>query len=291
MDAGNGVVTRLQNKRARDMASGPNDQGKRSSKDLMSIQDGENVDAGTSVTYSRRSYPLEHESEPWSKHEEKTSKTEKSTKSVKKGTLTDRGQNSGQCPPVVETVQPAKPKIKDTLFTSFKIIVEVPTGYGKYLPLDDDEAHTFPWTNDPDPSTYFLRNPVIMVPEDFLPYDYDYVPRGITDIDANPDSINTSVYSKRIMANLVEDEFSRRILPDFLIFNKYITPRMRSILMDWLLQVAHHEELTDESLQLCVDTVDRYLHIDEIPRSHLQLVGVTALLLAAKYTERFAPEV
>jgi G2/mitotic-specific cyclin-B, other len=49
--------------------------------------------------------------------------------------------------------------------------------------------------------------------------------------------------------------------------------------------------LEQETLYLSVNILDRYLASVTVERKHLQLVGVTALLLASKYEEIYPPEV
>lgn len=49
--------------------------------------------------------------------------------------------------------------------------------------------------------------------------------------------------------------------------------------------------LVPETLYLCVNLIDRYCQLVDIKRSELQLVGVTALLIACKYEEIYPPEV
>jgi len=50
-------------------------------------------------------------------------------------------------------------------------------------------------------------------------------------------------------------------------------------------------ELMDETLFLTINIVDRYLSRQRVMRNHLQLVGVTVMLLACKYEEVFVPVV
>jgi G2/mitotic-specific cyclin-B, other len=66
---------------------------------------------------------------------------------------------------------------------------------------------------------------------------------------------------------------------------------MRSILVDWLIEVHMKFRLEQETLYLCVNILDRYLSRVKVERKELQLVGVTALLLASKYEEIYPPEV
>jgi hypothetical protein len=64
---------------------------------------------------------------------------------------------------------------------------------------------------------------------------------------------------------------------------------MRSILVDWLVEVHLKFKLVQESLYLTVNLIDRYLERRQIHRSKLQLVGVTAMLIACKYEEIYPP--
>jgi cyclin B len=70
-----------------------------------------------------------------------------------------------------------------------------------------------------------------------------------------------------------------------------INEKMRAILIDWLNEVHFKFKLMPETLYLTVNLIDRYLERKPVIRQKLQLVGVTAMLLASKYEEIFAPEV
>ncbi len=66
---------------------------------------------------------------------------------------------------------------------------------------------------------------------------------------------------------------------------------MRAILIDWLVEVHLKFKLVPETLYLTVSLIDRYLEKVEVHWEKLQLVGVTAMLIASKYEEIYAPEV
>lgn len=70
-----------------------------------------------------------------------------------------------------------------------------------------------------------------------------------------------------------------------------INERMRSILMDWLVDVHLKFKLVPETLYYTINYIDRFLAKHTVPRQKLQLVGVTAMLIASKYEEIYAPEV
>lgn len=48
--------------------------------------------------------------------------------------------------------------------------------------------------------------------------------------------------------------------------------------------------MVPETLYLTINLIDRYLAVKQVRRSKLQLVGVSALLLSAKYEEIYPPE-
>ena len=66
---------------------------------------------------------------------------------------------------------------------------------------------------------------------------------------------------------------------------------MRAILVDWLVEVAEEYHLQPQTLWLCVAYVDRFLAIQPVDRSRLQLVGVVCMLIAAKYWEIYPPTI
>ena len=69
-----------------------------------------------------------------------------------------------------------------------------------------------------------------------------------------------------------------------------INSKMRAILFDWLLEVHGKFKLVPETLFMTFGLIDRYLEKEKIMRSRLQLVGMTAMFIASKYEEIFAPE-
>ncbi|XP_022131362.1 cyclin-A2-2-like isoform X2 [Momordica charantia] len=70
---------------------------------------------------------------------------------------------------------------------------------------------------------------------------------------------------------------------------KYITPIMRGILIDWLVEVSEEYKLVSDTLYLTVNLIDRFLSRSFIERHRLQLLGVTCMLIATKYEEVCAP--
>lgn len=78
---------------------------------------------------------------------------------------------------------------------------------------------------------------------------------------------------------------------DYMESQSEITWDMRQTLVDWLLQVHLRYHLLPETLWIAVNVVDRFLSKRIVSIVKLQLVGVTAMFIAAKYEEILAPSV
>ncbi|XP_021460612.1 cyclin B2 isoform X1 [Oncorhynchus mykiss] len=99
-----------------------------------------------------------------------------------------------------------------------------------------------------------------------------------------------SEYIKDIYGYLQCLETQQSVRPKYM--NGYeINGRMRALLIDWLIQVHSRFQLLQETLYLTVAILDRFLQVQTIGRKNLQLVGVTAMLLASKYEEMYSPEI
>ncbi|XP_010266169.1 PREDICTED: G2/mitotic-specific cyclin-2-like [Nelumbo nucifera] len=81
------------------------------------------------------------------------------------------------------------------------------------------------------------------------------------------------------------------VSPNYMMQQFDINQKMRAILIDWLIEVHYKFELVDETLFLTVNLIDRFLARETVVRKKLQLVGVTAMLLACKYEEVSVPVV
>ncbi|KAL8494524.1 hypothetical protein ACS0TY_025365 [Phlomoides rotata] len=90
----------------------------------------------------------------------------------------------------------------------------------------------------------------------------------------------------------MEMEAKRRPLPDYLEkVQKDVSSNMRGVLIDWLVEVAEEYKLQSDTLYLTVSYVDRFLSTKVIDRKKLQLLGVSAMLIASKYEEISPPHV
>ena len=53
----------------------------------------------------------------------------------------------------------------------------------------------------------------------------------------------------------------------------------------------HHLNLEQDTLHVTVALIDDFLECQSLSLNNLQLLGITALLVASKFEERFAPHV
>ncbi|KAL7533803.1 hypothetical protein ACHAXR_005450 [Thalassiosira sp. AJA248-18] len=112
------------------------------------------------------------------------------------------------------------------------------------------------------------------------------------DIDArdSDDPLCATSYVQDMYEHFRLKESSTSVRPLYMEDQQFINERMRSILVDWLVEVHLKFKLVPETLYLTVNIIDRYLAKTEVSRPKLQLVGVTALLIASKYEEIYPPE-
>ncbi|KAJ6797188.1 putative cyclin-A1-1 [Iris pallida] len=116
---------------------------------------------------------------------------------------------------------------------------------------------------------------------------------GIFDVDNNhKDPQLCATLACDIYNHLRATETKKRPSTDFMErVQKDINPSMRSILIDWLVEVAEEYRLVPDTLYLTVNYIDRYLSGNEMNRQRLQLLGVACMLIASKYEEICAPQV
>ncbi|KPM03251.1 cyclin a-like protein [Sarcoptes scabiei] len=87
-------------------------------------------------------------------------------------------------------------------------------------------------------------------------------------------------YSDSILIYMLQKE--RQYMPNPFYMNKQqqINSKMRSILIDWLVDVADEYDLKDETLFLAINYIDRH---------EFQLLGTSAIFIASKYEEVYPP--
>ncbi|XP_050232547.1 cyclin-A2-1-like isoform X2 [Mercurialis annua] len=115
----------------------------------------------------------------------------------------------------------------------------------------------------------------------------------IADIDSNlKDPQICGLYAPEIYSNRRVKELDQRPSTNYMEKLQHdITPSMRGILIDWLVEVSEEYRLVPDTLYLTVNLIDRFLSENFIEKQRLQLLGVTCMLIASKYEEICAPRV
>merc|ERR1712126_410505 len=98
-------------------------------------------------------------------------------------------------------------------------------------------------------------------------------------------------YFQDIYRYLKESEVRHLPKWNYMAKQNDITHSMRSILVDWLVEVGEEYKLQTETLHLTVNYIDRFLSYMAVQRSKLQLVGAACMFIAAKYEEIYPPDV
>ncbi|XP_068431381.1 G1/S-specific cyclin-E2-like [Clinocottus analis] len=98
-------------------------------------------------------------------------------------------------------------------------------------------------------------------------------------------------YPADVWEKMVDREQNYRHSKSFMQKHPTIRPRMRSILLDWLIEVSESYTLHRQTFYLAQDYFDRFmLTQDNIEKSMLQLIGITCLFIAAKMEEACPPK-
>jgi len=113
------------------------------------------------------------------------------------------------------------------------------------------------------------------------------------DLDAEDvnDPSMVSEYVNEIFDYMRELEKTTMPNPKYMDHQEKLSWKMRTVLIDWLIDIHNQFRLLPETLYLAVNIVDRFLSSREVDTYKLQLVGVTAMFIAAKYEEIVAPSV
>lgn len=116
------------------------------------------------------------------------------------------------------------------------------------------------------------------------------VPSNVIDFDKEnwDDPFQVSHYALDIFGYLKERE-EHFLISDYIGRQTSLTKWMRSLLVDWMVEVQESFELNHETLYLAVKIVDLYLSKETISKDSLQLLGAAALFLSSKYEENNPP--
>ncbi|KAK7313736.1 hypothetical protein VNO77_38931 [Canavalia gladiata] len=126
----------------------------------------------------------------------------------------------------------------------------------------------------------FLKESEEVIEQDNLP-----------NIDNECNQLEVSEYIDDIYQYYWVTETQNPVLANYMSIQTDITPHMRGILINWLIEVHFKFDLMPETLYLTVTLLDQYLSLVTIQKTDMQLVGLTALLLASKYEDFWHPRV
>jgi cyclin B len=110
------------------------------------------------------------------------------------------------------------------------------------------------------------------------------LPKGVQHFDRENwnDPFQVSHYAMDIFEYLKHQEAKYQI-KDYMSQQPELTKWMRSLLVDWMVEVQESFELNHETLYLAIKIVDTYLGRERVSKDSLQLLGAAALLIACKY--------
>ena len=100
-------------------------------------------------------------------------------------------------------------------------------------------------------------------------------------------------YLNIIYYNLLKEEhkgIKPMVIYNYMTDQNEINEQMRSILIDWIIDVHFKFQFRDETLFMTILIIDRFCTIRQISRIKLQLLGVTAMMIACKHEEIDLPK-
>lgn len=137
----------------------------------------------------------------------------------------------------------------------------------------------FPWTDLPT-FTESCPTPILLS----LPL----APASLPPVDL-PNPQEVVEFQDAIMSYLRARDAASQVDPFYMNQQLDITPKMRSILVDWLVDVHIKFKLLPQTIFMTVNLIDRFLAVFQTTRQQLQLVGITCLMIICKFEEIYPP--
>lgn len=102
---------------------------------------------------------------------------------------------------------------------------------------------------------------------------------------------NVPEYFEEIKNHILNKQLLFLPSSDYMKSQNEITYKMRSLLVNWLVEVHFYFNLLPETLYITINLLDRFLSIKQIKKTNFQLLGSTCLYLASKYEEIYPPQI
>ncbi|XP_010459172.1 PREDICTED: putative cyclin-B3-1 isoform X5 [Camelina sativa] len=117
------------------------------------------------------------------------------------------------------------------------------------------------------------------------------LPEKLPNIDDESNQLEVAEYVDDIYQFYWIAEALSPALGYYLSAHAEVSPVTRGILINWLIEVHFKFDLMHETLYLTMNLLDRYLSQVPIRKNEMQLIGLTALLLASKYEDYWHPRI
>jgi hypothetical protein len=98
-------------------------------------------------------------------------------------------------------------------------------------------------------------------------------------------------YVKEIYNHMKENEIKYSIDYKYLSNHKVLNLNIRSIIIEWIIDVHRSFKLKQETLYLTVYIIDKFFSLAEVSKSKFQLVAITSFFIASKYEEIYGPSI
>ena len=122
----------------------------------------------------------------------------------------------------------------------------------------------------------------------------EYSPKKYIKLDKIKNNQIPKDYLNIIYYNLLKEEHKGvkpMVVYNYMTDQNEINEQMRSVLIDWLIDVHHKFQFKEETLFMTILIIDRYCTIRQILRVNLQLLGITAMMIACKHEEIDLPKI
>ncbi|GAB6021780.1 G2/mitotic-specific cyclin-B2 [Chamberlinius hualienensis] len=102
-------------------------------------------------------------------------------------------------------------------------------------------------------------------------------------------------YGREILSYVKQLEIIRSLPRTYLMTTDekdIVNSKIRAVIVDWLIQVQHYLELSNETLHLSIKIIDHFFSIKcDLSPDKLQLAATASLLISSKIVERIPPKI